>query len=366
MRRMITVAAALALCAGSTAFAQDYAKDKEAKKLTIGDQAPPIDIAHWIKGDKIDEFESGKVYVVEFWATWCGPCIASMPHLSELQEKYTDYDVKFISVSDEDLQTVVGFLFKEYKGDGKIHNDRTQYTLTTDPDKSVMNDYFRAAGQTGIPSAFIVGKDTKVEWIGHPMSMDEPLESIVKDTWDRDQFKVTFEENMAKQRLSQSMLKSVRDATSAKDWEAAIEAIDKLTALGDDYAAYKTQKYMILADQLKDYDRANAFAGEVVEQSWDNANALNQIAWFMVDEAGLENCDAALAMKAAKRANELTEQKNAALLDTLARIYYETGDVKSALKWQRMAADQLNGNESYAEDVRKYLKKYQQEVDSEI
>ncbi len=115
MQRLIVFAAALALCAGSTAYAQDYAptedaQDADAKKLTIGDTAPPIDIAHWIKGDKIEEFESGKVYVMEFWATWCGPCRASMPHLSKLQEQYTDYDVTFIGVSDEDLQTVVSFL----------------------------------------------------------------------------------------------------------------------------------------------------------------------------------------------------------------------------------------------------------------
>ncbi len=370
MHRITVIAAALALCTGATAFAQDkesnYAQDKESKKLTIGDQAPPINIAHWIKGDKIEEFESGKVYVVEFWATWCGPCIAAMPHLSELQEKYNDYDVKFISVSDEPLQTVVNFLFKEYKDDGKIHNDRTHYTLTTDPDKSVMNDYFRAAGQTGIPSAFIIGKDTKVEWIGHPMSMDEPLEAVVKDTWERDQFKVKFEKEMADQRLAQVKRSALQTAIRSKDWEGAIAAIDELTAMSDTNLGFNTQKFQILTRELKDYDRANTLAPQIVEQSWDNANALNQLAWFMVDEAGLENFDAALAMKAAKRANELTEQKNAAILDTLARVYYETGDVKSVLKWQRMAADQLYGNEPFAEDVRKTVKKYQQEVDSEI
>ena len=58
-----------------------------------------------------------------------------MPHLSKLQEQYTDYDVTFIGVSDEDLQTVISFLFKEDKKDGVIQNERTRYTLTTDPDQ---------------------------------------------------------------------------------------------------------------------------------------------------------------------------------------------------------------------------------------
>ncbi len=363
MRRFTIVAAALALCSVSTAYGQDSAPDR---KLTIGDQAPPLDIAHWVKGDKIDEFESGKVYVVEFWSTGSGSSIAFMPRLSELQAQYTDYDVKFISVSHEDLQTVVRFLFEEYERDGKIHNDRTHFTLTTDPDRSVINDYFLAAGQSDIPCAFIIGKDSKIEWIGRPTSMNGPLEAVIKDTWERDEFKVIFEKELADRALLREKRIALQAAITKKDWEGAITAIDELTAMSDTNLRLNSQKFQILTRELKDYDRANILAPEVFEQLWDNANALNNLAWFMVDEAGLENFDAALVLKAAKRANELTEQRNAAYLDTLARVYYENGDVRSALKWQRMAADQLNGNERYAEGVRRYLKKYQQEVDSEI
>ena len=329
MQRVTVFAAALALCAGSTAYAQDYAPTEDAqvedaKKLTIGDTAPPIDIAHWIKGKKIDEFETGKVYVVEFWATWCGPCIRSMPHLSELQKKYTDYDVKFIGVSDEDLQTVVSFLFEEYKADGKIHNDRTQYTLTTDPDESVKNDYFRAAGQRGIPTAFIIGKDTKVEWIGHPMEMEEPLEAVVKDKWERDAYKMKVQDDRRAQEILMKRQKQFAAAMGTEDWATAVELY------------------------------------------WDSAGGLNQVAWTIVDDANVKNRDFDVALKAAQRATELSEQNDAAILDTLARVYYEKGDVKSALKWQRLAAQTLSDDDPFADDVRESLKKYQQEVDSEI
>ena len=51
----------------------------------------------------------------------------------------------------------------------------------------------RAAGQSGIPTAFIVGKTGQVEWIGHPMTMDEPLAQVVAGDWDRAAAKAEFD-----------------------------------------------------------------------------------------------------------------------------------------------------------------------------
>ncbi len=162
--------------------------------LTVGSKAPSIDIEHWLstgngKFEPVKEFEPGKVYVLEFWATWCGPCVASMPHIAELQEKYADKGVQVISVSDEDLETVQGFLEKEVPGEDKKFGELTSvYCLTTDPDGSTHKDFFEAAGQDGIPTAFIIGKDQKIEWIGHPMEMEEVLAKVIEGSWDREAF----------------------------------------------------------------------------------------------------------------------------------------------------------------------------------
>ncbi len=312
MKRTV-LTAALLLAAGLSTSAV-------AGELTIGDKAPKLEISHWLKGEQIDQFEKDKVYVVEFWATWCGPCIASMPHISELQEKYKDYDVTFIGVSDEPLQTVVGFLFKEHKGDKKIHNDRTHYTLTTDPDKSVYKAYMEAAGQRGIPTAFIVGKDQKIEWIGHPMSIDKPLDAVVRDSWDRTEAKKKFESK----------------AQMQKDFEKAFELLATADGAKEGYEIAK----------------------RVAEYYWEEPMALNQIAWYIVDDENVKVRDLDFALKTALQANKLTEEKNAAILDTVARVYYEKGDLKNALKWQTLAVKHAEEG-PMADDLKKALEKYQ-------
>ncbi|MHC5022819.1 MAG: TlpA disulfide reductase family protein [Planctomycetota bacterium] len=354
MRSVLTAGVLLGLCATPATYAGD-------DELTIGDEAPKIEISHWLKGEQFEEFENDQVYVMEFWATWCGPCIASMPHISELQEKYADYDVTFVGVSDEPLPTVVSFLFKEHKGDGKIHNDRTQYTLTTDPDKSVYKSYMTAAGQRGIPTAFIVGKDQHIEWIGHPMSIDEPLDAVVRDSWDRDAFKVKFEKKMAAAKAERKAHDQIRKAMVDGDHAEAIRLMDDFLEEQPDNIGLKQQKFTMLLVQMDKPAEAYEYADQVITEHWDEAMLLNQIAWFIVDDPQVKTRDFKIAMRAAKRASELTENKDGAILDTVARVYYESGDLDAAIKWQRKAVKYAEGTPMEA-DLRKALQKYEKEA----
>ena len=70
--------------------------------LNIGDSAPAFKVDRWYKGAAVPAFERGRIYVVEFWATWCGPCKEAIPHITELARKYKDtVTVTGVSVAEE-------------------------------------------------------------------------------------------------------------------------------------------------------------------------------------------------------------------------------------------------------------------------
>ena len=116
-------------------------------KLGVGDPAPDLVIAKWIKGDLVDLAKGDAIYVVEFWATWCPPCKTSIPHLTELQDKFEDHGVVVLAVSDEDVEKVSKFV--------KKMGDTMQYRVAVDKERTTSKRYMKAAGQRGIPHVFL-------------------------------------------------------------------------------------------------------------------------------------------------------------------------------------------------------------------
>jgi thiol-disulfide isomerase/thioredoxin len=345
------------------------AKRATPQRLSIGSIAPPLDIEHWVNTARpaVTDFEPGKVYVVEFWATWCGPCLASMPHLAELQTKYADQNVRIISVSREDIDTVTEFLDRPVnpaflKGREPVkdesddesddvgaadkevtpltYGDLTSvYSLTTDPDATTSDDYMKAANQNGIPCAFIVGMDGHVEWIGHPMSMDKPLASIVAGDWDREEAKAEF----IREEQRSNIFRAIMTAQRSKKHGQVIEMLDENRELfaGSKYESYLNTFRFQAALGSQDVKAILKEIQANVEAD-DSLSAVNTWAWA-VYEAVAEGYpgDAEIVsatIDALKNAMaDSTDESLWAALDTLAHLQAHTGDHQAAIESQTRA-----------------------------
>ncbi len=145
----------------------------DGKALETTPPAPELKVTEWVKGDpvRLDKDKGDKIYVVEFWATWCPPCRASIPHLTDIQREYKDKGVVVIGISDEDAETVKPFVEKM--------GDKMNYTVAIDPTRETHKAFNKIDPIPGIPSAYVINKQGNVVWHGHPMGkLEEVLDEL--------------------------------------------------------------------------------------------------------------------------------------------------------------------------------------------
>ncbi len=151
------------------------AEDKKEKLLKVGDPVPALKASKWLQDEEVKDFQPDKVYVIEFWATWCGLCIHFMPHTAELQAQYADQGVTFICYTaadpDNTEEKVAAFI--------KKRGPKLRFTFAYADDRTTYDAWMTAARREGIPCVFVVDKTGRIAYIGHPLYLAVVLARVV-------------------------------------------------------------------------------------------------------------------------------------------------------------------------------------------
>lgn len=137
--------------------------ERKERKAIIGAPAPQFTLTN-LNGQKVSLSDySGKVILLDFWATWCPPCKESIPHLETLYRRYKDKGFVVIGISfDEDIETVKRF--------------KDKYNMTYPilmGEEWIKNDY----GITGVPEMFMLGRDSILK--SHRLGFNESLAALM-------------------------------------------------------------------------------------------------------------------------------------------------------------------------------------------
>ncbi|MDA3962096.1 MAG: redoxin family protein [Planctomycetota bacterium] len=244
-----------------------------ASALAVGDTAPKLGATSSFNTPNGGAVElnmfKGRVVLIDFWATWCGPCVAAIPHVQKLHETYGNKGLVVIGHTDASSQGLEGFI--KQKG--------ITYPITVGPDIG------KAWGVTGIPHVFVVDVNGKIAWHGHPGALqDSIIEQELKkvstsiaagsspsfDTASKDPEVAQVEQAISAGHVGkgldalQKLEKKGKAAATAsiatvEKWISTQQAeIDSLREAGDTYAAYQISG--MLSKQLTGDDRAKTYS----------------------------------------------------------------------------------------------------------
>ena len=194
-----------------------------AATLNPGDAVKPdaIGAATLIQGEVPKEWEKDKVYVLECWATWCGPCVAAIPHVNELYTELKEKGLRVIGMNvwEDDKDKVEKFV--KDKGEGMSYP--VVFVSKTGP---FADEWLKAAEVRGIPHAFVV-KNGKLLFSTHPSGLTKELVGDLLAGGEKEAAAVKSKQEAAaaQGKVQSFMSEKLRPLLQAKDFEKAAEEV---------------------------------------------------------------------------------------------------------------------------------------------
>ena len=336
-----------------------------AAGLKVGDPAPATRPETMLQGEAVKDFQKGEVYVFECWASWCGPCIAAIPHLNELHKQMGKKGVVItgVNVWESERDAASAQRAKDFL---KAQGDKMSYRVALGG-KAFIKDWLEAAEVNGIPHAFVVAEG-KIAWTGHPAQLTaEMLGDILTGTplaaappvadkipqrrLSKPAVPAGTAPNDPEMAAAQAKLDALSEAMRARDWDAAEKALPAAAGVlpkpeGQELRdSIEAQIGLARGDPTKFYAQLQ----KVADEEFDDPEALNEIAWRLLTmKAFAQNPNLALAEKCAVQSVKLTKEEHPDKLDTLARLRWLQGKKEEAIRLQIKSVDKAEPGEMKA------------------
>ncbi|WP_407175723.1 redoxin domain-containing protein [Bradyrhizobium sp. STM 3562] len=333
--------------------------------LDIKSPAPPIKVEKWLRGQPLTNFQAGKTYVVEFWATWCVSCLRALPKLVQLQEKYRALGLELLGVLAEEAAT-----------GGDVHN-RVDAWLT----KNVPNLNFRialdstgemkklwmdASSSRGIPTSFVVDGEGRIAFIGHPLALDEVLPEILGVWRTRDEPKAGDPAEVERA-THELILAELTPALEGADLTAVLSVVEEAVARTPEDLNLRAFQADLLLHKIREFQAGvpvmRRFARDALERNSEiwMASAMGQLFNPAKDNSqfpaadrfaiGKELSDHILALDPPQREDGPKFLSYA----SVAQYYYESGDVDRAIELVGRALNSLDGPENIPVELKEHI-----------
>jgi len=302
----------------------------QASTLSVGNPAPGNRPEIQIQGQAVEKFEVGKLYVFECWATWCGPCVATIPHLNALHQKLGAKGIVITGVnvwdgekSEEAEKNVRAFVQKQ--------GNKMSYPVAIGG-KEFIKAWLDASNTESIPVAFVVSGNGILVWTGHPAELNETLlGDLLTGT------------KLPKPKAKANTEKPVTEwlaAMKSRNWDKVEsllpEVLQKLDPENREGVKKATEANIALGrgDPALFY----AMLEERALNQGTNPEVQNEVAWqLLTDSRFAGKINFSLAEKCAVAAVQLTNRKHPDKLDTLARLRFMQGHTAEAIELQEKA-----------------------------
>ena len=336
-----------------------------AAGLKVGDPAPATRPETMLQGEAVKEFKRGEVYVFECWASWCGPCVAAIPHLNQLHKQMGKKGVVItgVNVWESERDAASAQRAKDFL---KAQGGKMSYRVALGG-KAFIKDWLEAAEVNGIPHAFVIAEG-KIAWTGHPAQLTAEMlgdiltgtplaaaapiaEKIPQRRLSKPAVPAGTAPNDPEMAAAQAKLDALSEAMRARDWDAAEKALPAAAGVLPKQEGQELRDSIEAQIGLARGNPAKFYAQlqKVADEEFDDPEALNEIAWRLLTMKAFEGKrNLTLAEKCAVQSVKLTKEEHPDKLDTLARLRWLQGKKEEAIRLQIKSVDKAEAGQMKA------------------